>query len=511
MNAALGTSRGLAGLRRGNRRRRDRRALALAQGPGPGRPTPGSTAGSSPPSSSSGWWSRWWRWSTRSSPTTSSIAFVADNNSRATPLHLLDHRPVVGALPARFSLWGFLLSVFVCAVVWRFRADADDRVVAWATLVMFLVAAFFIGLMVGPANPFPHVHRRPHGPGGRPELAPAGQPPRRHPPAPPLPRLRRLHGARSPSPSGCSRPDGWATDGRSRPGAGPSSRGPSCRSASCSGPGGRTRCSAGAASGPGTRSRTRRSCPGCAAPPTCTRCSSRSGAGCCGSGTSRCRWPRSRSPSSGPSSPAPGSSSRCTPSATRRSGPVLIGFFLLVVVVGFGLIAWRGDRIRSPGGIDAPLGREGAFLLNNLLFVGFAFVVLLGTVFPLLYEAIKNQQVTVGAPYFNTVAVPIGLALLFLMALAPALSWRTVERRCPVAPDRPGGVGRGAHGRRLRGRRGPGARPPARLRSGGVRRGLGRPLDRAGRRRERAPRTRGACGGSPGGPMVGWSSTSAWS
>jgi cytochrome c-type biogenesis protein CcmF len=108
-------------------------------------------------------------------------------------------------------------------------------------------------------------------------------------------------------------------------------------------------------------------------------------------------------------------------------GPILIGFFLLVVVVGFGLIAWRGDRIRSPGGIDAPLGREGAFLINNLLFVGFAFVVLLGTLFPLLYQAIKNQQVTVGAPYFNTVAVPVGLALLVLMALAPALSWRTVN------------------------------------------------------------------------------------
>lgn len=62
--------------------------------------------------------------------------------------------------------------------------------------------------------------------------------------------------------------------------------------------------------------------------------------------------------------------------------------------------------------------------MNNVLFVGFAFVVLLGTVFPLLYQALKNQAVTVGAPYFNTVAVPVGLALLFLMAVAPALPWR---------------------------------------------------------------------------------------
>src|SRR6516162_9372784 len=108
-------------------------------------------------------------------------------------------------------------------------------------------------------------------------------------------------------------------------------------------------------------------------------------------------------------------------------GPLLIGFFFAVIIVGFGLIAWRGDRLRSPGGIDAPLGREGAFLLNNVLFVGFAFVVLLGTVYPLLYEALTQQQVTVGAPFSNTVAVPVGLTLLFLMAVAPVLSWRKMS------------------------------------------------------------------------------------
>ena len=108
-------------------------------------------------------------------------------------------------------------------------------------------------------------------------------------------------------------------------------------------------------------------------------------------------------------------------------GPIIIGFFFVVIVVGFGLIAWRGDRLRSPGGIDAPLGREGAFLLNNLLFVGFAVVVLLGTVYPLIYQALTQQQVNVAAPYFNTLAVPVGMALLFLMAVAPVLSWRKIN------------------------------------------------------------------------------------
>ena len=110
-------------------------------------------------------------------------------------------------------------------------------------------------------------------------------------------------------------------------------------------------------------------------------------------------------------------------------GPLLLGFFGLVLATGVGLIAWRGDRLRSPGGIDSPVSREGAFLANNLLFVAFALIVLLGTVFPLLYQALNGGAVTVGAPYFNRFFIPVGLALLFLMAVAPALPWRktTVE------------------------------------------------------------------------------------
>ena len=57
--------------------------------------------------------------------------------------------------------------------------------------------------------------------------------------------------------------------------------------------------------------------------------------------------------------------------------------------------------MRSPGRIDSPLSREAAFLGNNVLFALFAFVVLLGTVFPLLVEAINSDRVSVGSPYFN--------------------------------------------------------------------------------------------------------------
>lgn len=105
-------------------------------------------------------------------------------------------------------------------------------------------------------------------------------------------------------------------------------------------------------------------------------------------------------------------------------GPALVTFFALTVLVTLGLIAWRGDRLRAPGKIDSPLSREGAFLANNLVFTGLAFVILLGTVAPLLVEALRGDRISVGPPYFARMTMPIALTMLFLMALAPVLPWR---------------------------------------------------------------------------------------
>lgn len=105
-------------------------------------------------------------------------------------------------------------------------------------------------------------------------------------------------------------------------------------------------------------------------------------------------------------------------------GPFLLGFFALIVVVSVGLIGWRGDKLRAPGTIDSPVSREGAFLANNVIFSVFAFVVLLGTVFPLVVEALQNRQLVVGEPFFDQLAVPVGITLLFLMSIAPVLPWR---------------------------------------------------------------------------------------
>ena len=126
-------------------------------------------------------------------------------------------------------------------------------------------------------------------------------------------------------------------------------------------------------------------------------------------------------------------------------GPLILGFFGFVVLVSVGLVGWRGDQLRSPGSIDSPWSREGAFLLNNLLFAAFAFVVLLGTVFPLVVEAVRGDRISVGRPYFDRMVLPIALTLLFLMAMAPALPWRRATRE--MLRDRlhwPAWVGTGA-------------------------------------------------------------------
>jgi cytochrome c-type biogenesis protein CcmF len=70
------------------------------------------------------------------------------------------------------------------------------------------------------------------------------------------------------------------------------------------------------------------------------------------------------------------------------------------------------------------LSRESTFLLNNVFLVAAAFTVFLGTVFPLLAEALRGTKVSVGAPFFNQVNVPLFLSLIFLMGVGPLIAWR---------------------------------------------------------------------------------------
>ncbi len=105
-------------------------------------------------------------------------------------------------------------------------------------------------------------------------------------------------------------------------------------------------------------------------------------------------------------------------------GQFFLAFLALVVLGAFSLLAWRLDRLKGQGELDSILSRESAFLLNNLFLVAAAFTVFFGTVFPLLSEAVKGTKVSVGAPFFNLVNIPIFLTLIFLMGVGPLIAWR---------------------------------------------------------------------------------------
>src|SRR5262249_54004918 len=105
-------------------------------------------------------------------------------------------------------------------------------------------------------------------------------------------------------------------------------------------------------------------------------------------------------------------------------GVLFLSFLALVLLSALGLVAWRWEVIRSEGELDSVVSRESAFLLNNVLLVAAAFTVFFGTVFPLLSEAVRGVKVSVGAPFFNQVNIPLFLSLVFLMGVGPLIAWR---------------------------------------------------------------------------------------
>jgi cytochrome c-type biogenesis protein CcmF len=109
-------------------------------------------------------------------------------------------------------------------------------------------------------------------------------------------------------------------------------------------------------------------------------------------------------------------------------GPLYLGFLVVILVGGFGGIAAQAWRLRSQGRFDSALSRETVFLGNNILLLALTFVVLFGTIFPLVVEALTSRQSTVGGPYFKQTTVPVFLLLLFLMGVGPLLPWRAATR-----------------------------------------------------------------------------------
>ncbi|MGZ5442330.1 MAG: heme lyase CcmF/NrfE family subunit [Thermoanaerobaculia bacterium] len=104
-------------------------------------------------------------------------------------------------------------------------------------------------------------------------------------------------------------------------------------------------------------------------------------------------------------------------------GPTILGFLAAALVFTVALLAFRIDKLEVEGRIEGAASREAMFLVNNLLFVLLTFTVLIGTVFPLIVEAVKGKQMSVGRPYFDSMSIPLGALLLFILGVGPALPW----------------------------------------------------------------------------------------
>jgi cytochrome c-type biogenesis protein CcmF len=105
----------------------------------------------------------------------------------------------------------------------------------------------------------------------------------------------------------------------------------------------------------------------------------------------------------------------------------LIFFFLPMSAFCLFLLAFRGRMLEAETRVESLISREGAIFFNNLFFAGITFVVLIGTTFPMVVEALQNRRLSVGEPYFNTTALPLALCILFLMGVGPMLPWGAAD------------------------------------------------------------------------------------
>jgi len=105
-------------------------------------------------------------------------------------------------------------------------------------------------------------------------------------------------------------------------------------------------------------------------------------------------------------------------------GPLFLGFVGLIATSSFTLMGLRLHLLKSDVRMDSVVSRESVFLLNNVVFLGACFAVFWGTLFPVISEAVRGVKITVGAPWFDAVLVPISLLLLLLTGIGPLVAWR---------------------------------------------------------------------------------------
>ena len=109
-------------------------------------------------------------------------------------------------------------------------------------------------------------------------------------------------------------------------------------------------------------------------------------------------------------------------------GALLLGILALTAGSAFSLFAWRAP-VLAPGGVFAPISRESALVMNNILLATATVMVLLGTLFPLIREAVSGTPISVGAPYFNLIFLPLMAVMIVLLPAGPLLSWKRADAK----------------------------------------------------------------------------------
>ncbi|HEX3375169.1 MAG TPA: cytochrome c-type biogenesis CcmF C-terminal domain-containing protein [Edaphobacter sp.] len=115
--------------------------------------------------------------------------------------------------------------------------------------------------------------------------------------------------------------------------------------------------------------------------------------------------------------------------AQSSIGGWFYGFILIAFAVCLFTFFKQRDHLKSENRLESLVSRESSFLFNNLILLAACFTVLWGTLFPVLSEYVQGTKVTMGAPFYNRVNLPIGLFLLFLTGIGPLLAWRSTSLR----------------------------------------------------------------------------------